>query len=167
MIKKVRFINSTVITPVMKQIIKEYQKPDQKKIIYADDNIIPAMANKKYIQSNIDGVTVDIVGNGNDLVEKVKNGKYVLIVTDNNMPYLTGLEAIQEIRKFDKEIPIIMISGDISGNISSDVSSIKDKALKAGANDYLKKPFERRELTSAIQRLYKGAWKNRTKLPRN
>jgi len=48
------------------------------------------------------------------------------------MPSVSGLEAIKQIRGFNKEIPIIMVAGSLDRKI----------ALEAGANDYIEKPFD-------------------------
>ncbi|MEK6895164.1 MAG: response regulator [Nanoarchaeota archaeon] len=54
-----------------------------------------------------------------------------MIITDYQMPLLDGLEAVRQIRKFDKIIPIIVQSG----------MPIEKLALEAGASEYLDKSY--------------------------
>lgn len=72
---------------------------------------------------------VDAVDNGEDLVKKVRGGDYSIIFTDNQMPIMYGLAAIEEIRKFNPDIPIYLISG----------MEIEEEAKEAGATDYIDK----------------------------
>lgn len=68
-----------------------------------------------------------------------------VIVADVNMPDMNGMEFIAQIRNsgFFKDIPLIMLSGN-------DGTADKIKCLKAGADDYLVKPFNPEELEARI-----------------
>lgn len=72
---------------------------------------------------------VDAVENGRLLVEKVREIDYSLVVTDYEMPFMNGLEAIREIRKFNRDVPIILVSG-------REPEEIEEAALEAGASAY-------------------------------
>jgi DNA-binding response OmpR family regulator len=80
--------------------------------------------------------------NGEDALKLVRSEKYDLVLLDNNMPGITGIEVCREIRA-DSEIAIVMMS---SGD------EVRAQALQAGANDYLKKPFGVSELFACVQR---------------
>jgi len=77
---------------------------------------------------------VDFADNGQSALDLFKKNKYDVVLTDQNMPYLTGTELIVEIRKKDKKIPIIMITTEGGKNEVI-------KALRLGANSYIVKPF--------------------------
>ena len=62
------------------------------------------------------------------------NGKFGIILTDWNMPNMNGLDFVKEIRKKDKDIPIVMITTE--GERKSVII-----ALKAGVNNFIIKPF--------------------------
>jgi len=113
------------------------------KIIIADDDSMIRDFYNDIIKDTFDSmVEVETVDCGEKLVEKVKQGGYRLIITDNNMPPgMNGLEAILEIRKFNKEIPICMISGD----------GIEQRAKEIGASHYLPKPFSDQDLLNWIR----------------
>ncbi|MDX1283679.1 MAG: response regulator [Draconibacterium sp.] len=83
--------------------------------------------------------------NGKEAVEMFTNTPEVsLIITDISMPEMDGIEATSRIRKIDQEIPIIVQSGYSEKN---DI----DKAVEAGCNNYITKPFKKDELLSVIK----------------
>ncbi len=67
-----------------------------------------------------------------------------IIVTDFRMPGLSGLELLKEIRRRDADIPVILITAHASVDGAID-------ALRAGANDFIRKPFDLDELRSRIE----------------
>lgn len=79
-------------------------------------------------------------------LEMVGKEKPTLVVMDVMMPNLTGIELAAEIRRLGMNIPILMLT------TRSEVSQ-KVEGLEAGADDYLAKPFDRRELVARVQAL--------------
>jgi len=73
---------------------------------------------------------------------------YTLIILDLNLPYMSGIELCREIRKNNQKIPIIMLTA---------LGTTEDKlnGFDSGADDYLVKPFEFRELLARIRSLIK------------
>ena len=71
--------------------------------------------------------------------------KVDLIVSDLQMPGMTGIELLTEIRKLDENIPFIILTG--YANIDNAID-----ALRLGANDFLKKPFDMDELLILIDK---------------
>jgi len=93
------------------------------------------------------GFTVVTAGNGVEALRKLSMEKFDGIFLDVKMPEMGGIEALEEIRKRDRKIPIIIITS----------STTKDSALEAmakGANDYVLKPFEWEELKAKIEKVY-------------
>lgn len=85
------------------------------------------------------------------LMQLRKNAKdLALIILDWNMPVMDGYEVLQKIRANDDydNIPILMATSD---GVAEDVV----KAIKAGANSYLVKPFNRKELSDRIDEVLK------------
>ena len=66
-----------------------------------------------------------------------------LVITDLSMPNMSGLELLEAIRQADLEVPVIMITG-----FSTEENAIK--ALKLGATDFIKKPFDMDDLLNQI-----------------
>ncbi len=73
-----------------------------------------------------------------------------LIITDLSMPSMSGLELLEAIRKTDLEVPVIMITG-----FSTEDNAIR--ALRLGAADFVKKPFDMDELLIKIDDMLKQA----------
>jgi two-component system chemotaxis response regulator CheY len=94
------------------------------------------------------GKTYNVISktDGNSAVEWMQQGQLPdVIVADVNMPDMNGMEFIAQIRTsgFFKDIPLIMLSGN-------EGTADKIKCLKAGADDYLVKPFNPEELEARI-----------------
>jgi DNA-binding response OmpR family regulator len=93
-----------------------------KNIIIAED--YPSLRNsyKMIIKSILSDIQIDEVETGEDLVKKVKENNYSFIITDNKMKgELNGLSAIKEIREFNKEIPIYLLS-DLEEELAKNVN---------------------------------------------
>ena len=91
-----------------------------------------------------DGTYVDSAKDGKEALEKYYSAPYDLIITDLNMPEVTGIELIRKIRERDELVEFIIITGYAS--LESAV-----EAIKAGAFDYIIKPFKVDELQVAVR----------------
>ncbi len=113
-------------------------------ILIADDESL----NYLFYREIIDPDKYDIiyVDNGNDVVKTIreKGNEISLILMDMKMPGMDGFTATAEIRKFNKDIPII-------AQTAYAYKDDFDKALKAGCNDYLSKPIHEEVLISKIE----------------
>jgi two-component system OmpR family response regulator len=87
-------------------------------------------------------------------IEMLKEGDYQLLILDLTLPHIDGLEVVSKIREFSS-IPII---------ISSARDDIVDKVvgLERGADDYLPKPYNPRELEARIKSLLRRQEKSKT-----
>jgi len=107
------------------------------KILIVDDdpNFI------KMIQYNLqkEDYAVDLASRGEEALQKVKEEMPELVFLDIKMPGLDGIEVLKQIKLLDRNVPVIMISGQ--GDIETAV-----EAMKAGAYDFISKPFEPNEL---------------------
>ena len=81
-----------------------------------------------------EGYQVVPAGNGKDALEKLKASSINMVITDERMPDLTGMEVLSEIKKMDPGIPVIMITA--YGSVSMAVD-----ALKKGAFYFFEKPI--------------------------
>ncbi|HFD04987.1 MAG TPA: sigma-54-dependent Fis family transcriptional regulator [Firmicutes bacterium] len=78
-----------------------------------------------------------------------------IVITDIHMPKIDGLEFIEEIRtRTDRDVPIIILT-------AYSTTEIAIKALKLGAFDYIKKPFEKEELISSVEKASKTVEKGK------
>ena len=75
----------------------------------------------------------------------IKEGAFDLLIADLKMPGMGGIELIDEVRKTDKSIPILIITA--YGSIES-----AEEAIHKGAYDYITKPFRKEQILIAINR---------------
>ena len=94
------------------------------------------------------GLTFDIANDGVEAIEVFKNNKYDVILMDENMPNMNGIEAAKKILEIEKEqnlkhTPIIALTANA-------LKGDKDKFLSAGMDEYLTKPVDRVKLSETI-----------------
>ena len=110
-------------------------------LVVDDDDSIRRYIAKLLTQS---GYGVETASNGKEALNVLRTGDEVsLVILDILMPEMDGLETLNEIRKLAADVPVLMLSALGQTNIIV-------KAMKAGATDYLVKPFEEEELELAI-----------------
>ncbi len=93
------------------------------------------------------GFTVVTAANGREALNKIAVEKFNGVFLDVKMPEMSGIEALEEIRKTDKQTPIIIIT-------SSSTREAAIEAIAKGANEYVLKPFEWEELKGKIQKVF-------------
>lgn len=93
------------------------------------------------------GFTVVTAGNGLEALKKLSMEKFDGVFLDVKMPEMGGIEALEEIRKKDRKIPVIIIT-------SSSTREAAIEAMAKGANEYVLKPFEWEELKAKIEKVY-------------
>jgi len=91
------------------------------------------------------GHAVTAAGDGQTAIEKLRQRTHDVVVTDLQMPGMNGLELLEEIRKHDEQLPVILITA--YGTVETAVA-----AMKNGAFDYITKPFSGDELLLTVQR---------------
>lgn len=87
--------------------------------------------------------------NGEEAIELFKNEKPDLILMDIRMPVMDGLEATREIRKSDKDIPIIALTANA-------FDSDRQKSQEAGCTDYMSKPIIAADLKALLAKYLPG-----------
>ena len=92
------------------------------------------------------GCRFDIANNGKEAIEKYLLNQYDLILMDIRMPVMGGYEATRQIRQFN---PKVIIIAQTAFGLSGD----REKARKAGCDDYVSKPINIAELKSKIESL--------------
>ena len=92
------------------------------------------------------GYAVDKATNGEEAIEMAYIENYDIVILDINLPKKDGFEVLDEIRKFNQEVNIIMLTA------RSDIDD-RVKGLDFGANDYMVKPFDLKELDARMRAL--------------
>lgn len=99
--------------------------------------------------------SLTIFNNGMDALSYLQEGNLPdIIISDLNTPLLNGMQVIEQVKSsgFFKSIPIVILSGEES-------TDIRIKCLEAGADDYIVKPFNPRELEARLKNILKRAGK--------
>jgi len=119
-------------------------------ILYLDDELALAKMGEKILEHL--GYTVDIYTNAVEALDAVRAtpGAYSLIVTDQMMPRLTGLEFAKQIRAFSPHLPIILMTGYTATLTPSRVREM-------GIQDLLLKPISVATLGTAVQNVLSHA----------
>lgn len=94
------------------------------------------------------GYEVKSVADGLSALALVQEFDPSLVITDHQMPNLTGIELIKRLRRQNPLIPVILISSEVS-------EALAIEAMRAGATDMLKKPCEADEMLEAVERALK------------
>lgn len=125
------------------------------RILLAEDEKALSKAIVKIFERN--NYSADAVYNGEDAVSYIESGNYDVAVLDIMMPKTDGLTALKKIRADGYNIPVIMLTAK---------SEIEDRVagLDSGANDYLPKPFDTRELLARIRALTRTKTETDTKI---
>ena len=116
------------------------------KILLAEDNTMNQFYAKQLLVSW--NVTVDVAGNGLEVVELAKEKAYDLILMDIQMPLMNGLEAIQHIRNGrnrNASTPVVCVSADV-------FPETRSRAMESGMNDFLTKPIDENDLFTIINK---------------
>lgn len=134
---------------------KNVQLPDLEgvHILLAEDNNMNQFYAKQLLSSW--KVTVDVAGNGLEVLELAKEKKYDLILMDLQMPLMNGFEAMDNLRKSvgkNRDTPVICVSADV-------FPETRKKVLERGMDDFLTKPIDEDELFRIIQKYVKRSAK--------
>jgi DNA-binding response OmpR family regulator len=95
-----------------------------------------------------DGYDIYVARDGNEAMNKLKNDKFNLIITDLMMPYVSGLEILSYVKSNLLKIPVVILSG-------ADEENTIMEAFNIGADDFIAKPFSPGELSLRVKRLLK------------
>ena len=114
----------------------------RKSILVIDDELGPRESLKILLKDKYSVITAD---SGDKGIECFKNGGVDVIILDLRMPGKTGIETLEEIRKTDKNIPVIILTG------YGDMATAK-KAIHLGAVEFLNKPFDIAEMLAVVKK---------------
>jgi CheY-like chemotaxis protein len=115
----------------------------QVKILWADDEIELLKPHILFLESK--GYVVDSVNNGMDAVEKSQETTYDIIFLDENMPGISGLDALARIKESKPLVPVVMIT-------KSEEEHIMEEAIGSKIADYLIKPVNPNQILLSIKK---------------
>jgi diguanylate cyclase (GGDEF)-like protein len=119
------------------------QRFDGQRILVVEDHPI----NQQVVKAQLEqlGLQVELADDGAEGVARLRSEAFDLVLMDIQMPVMDGYQATREIRRFDSDIPIIALT-------AAALVEDRDKALAAGMNDHLGKPFTGQQLFACLQR---------------
>jgi DNA-binding response OmpR family regulator len=118
-----------------------------KKILLIDDELDILEILKEFLEFR--GFNVIHFDNPVKAIKNFHPDYYNIVITDLNLPDMSGCELVSKIREIDRNIPIIIISGYLE-----DIQ--KENILTKGASAYLEKPFNLKQLENLIEKSLQG-----------
>lgn len=112
-------------------------------ILWADDEIDLLKPHILFLKNK--GYEVETVTNGRDALDAIATQNYNLIILDENMPGISGLEALQQIKISQPNVPVIMIT-------KSEEENIMNQAIGSQIADYLIKPVNPMQILLSIKK---------------
>ena len=116
------------------------------KILVVDDAAFMRNMLKRILED--EGYEVQEAPDGDVAIKKYKDSKYDLVTMDIVMPKMDGVTAVKEIMKIDPEAKIIMITALAH-------KTLVLRALRAGARDFIVKPFDSAAVIEAVNNTLK------------
>jgi len=113
-------------------------------ILWADDEIDLLKPHVLFLKEK--GYKVTTVTNGNDAVEAFRNNYFDLVFLDENMPGLTGLETLSQIKNINNDVPIVLIT-------KNEEEYLMEDAIGSKIDDYLIKPVNPKQIQLTIKKL--------------
>jgi DNA-binding response OmpR family regulator len=118
--------------------------PKTPRILWADDEIDLLRPHILFLESKGYGVTS--VSNGADAVEKVRQERFDVVLLDEQMPGMDGLETLAEIKDVAPEVPVVMVT-------KSEEEHLMEEALGGQISDYLTKPVNPSQILLTCKRI--------------
>lgn len=119
------------------------------RVIIADDHPVVLKGLKEILQENFGGMTFDEVRRGYELINKVHQNDYNLVLLDISLPDINGIEVLKEIRKRKTRLPVLIVS-------MYPEEQYAIRSIKAGAQGYITKRSASEELVAAVNKILSG-----------
>lgn len=119
------------------------------KILIADDHTMFREGLKRIIAEYPDLIVSGEAKNGNEVIEKIFNNDFDIILLDIAMPGLNGLEVLKQLKKEKPKMPVLIITAHPEEQYAV-------RVMKAGASGYIMKESAPDELITAIRKISQG-----------
>ena len=116
-------------------------------IINVDDNDMNLLLIETYLQE-IDATFINFT-NPSTAIDYLQNNLFDLVIVDYKMPEIDGIELTKAVKALDPDAPVIMVTA------SDAEDTIQIQALRAGVNDFIKKPINKAILLNRVQNFIK------------
>jgi DNA-binding NarL/FixJ family response regulator len=119
------------------------------RILIADDHIIVRKGLRQILLEEFPSAIIEEVGDAEEMIKKIITAAWDVVISDLSMPGRSGLEALQQIRQINANLPVLILSIHPEEQYAL-------RVLKAGASGYLSKDLAADELVTAVQRVMLG-----------
>jgi DNA-binding response OmpR family regulator len=119
------------------------------KILFVEDDVALGQEVKEWLEE-VEGFAIELVNSGEDALQMLNAFGFDLIVLDWSLPGLSGLSVCEQYRRGGGQTPILFLTGH-------DELSDKEQGFGTGADDYMTKPYDVRELALHCKALLRRA----------
>src|ERR1700712_3432845 len=114
------------------------------KILWVDDEMESLKSQIMFLENK--GYEVKSLSNGFDAIDYVKENEVDVVLLDESMPGITGLETLQKIKEVNSQIPVVMIT-------KNETENLMDEAIGSQITDYLIKPVNPNQVLLSLKRI--------------
>lgn len=119
------------------------------RVVIADDHPVVLKGLKEIITEHFADATIDVSSRGYELLNKITDNDYDIVLLDISLPDINGLEVLKEIKKRKRKLPVLVLSMYPEENYAA-------RAFKGGAHGYLTKASASDELVLAVRKILSG-----------
>lgn len=119
------------------------------RILIADDHSVVRKGLKQILLEGFPTATIEEVPDAEEMIKKIIQSPYDVVISDLSMPGRSGLEALSQIKQINAKLPVLILSIHPEDQYAL-------RVLKAGASGYLSKDMAPDELVIAVQRVMLG-----------
>lgn len=119
------------------------------RILIADDHMVVRKGLKQILLEEFPTAHIEDVPDAEGMIKKIMNAKWDVVVSDLSMPGRSGLDALQQIKQINANLPVLILSIHPEEHYAL-------RVLKAGASGYLSKGSASEELVKAVQTVLLG-----------
>lgn len=113
-------------------------------ILWVDDEIESLQSQKLFLENK--GYIVHTLTNGFDAIDYVKDNLVDVVLLDESMPGITGLETIAKIKEVNQQVPVVLIT-------KNETENIMDEAIGSQISDYLIKPVNPNQVWLSLKKI--------------
>ncbi|ETP67331.1 response regulator [Planococcus sp. N064] len=114
-----------------------------KKILVADDEDILRILISDTLEDDFE---IEEAEDGKEALEKIRGNDYDLVILDYMMPYLTGMEVLEQVRKDQNNTRVLMLTAKAQ-------DADREQAMQKGADYFMSKPFSPMELLGLVEKI--------------
>src|SRR4051812_46926672 len=114
------------------------------KILWVDDEIESLQSQKMFLQNK--GYDVHTLTNGFDAIDYIKENVVDVVLIDETMPGITGLETLAKIKEYNAQIPVVLIT-------KNETENLMDDAIGSQISDYLIKPVNPNQVLLSLKKI--------------